>query len=344
MKQRCVIEFLHAENVKAVDIHRRLVNVYGDEAVDVSTVRRWVSRFRSNDCTVEDKPRCGRPCTAVTSENEQRLDHLIRWNRRITTREVCLELDIGFNAVETMLGNLGYRKVCARWVPRNLTQEQKDQRVAMCQDLLEQYETEGESFLDRIITGDETWCHHYSPENRRQSMEWKHADSPTKKKFKTQPSAGKVMCTVFWDRKGVIHVEFLERGETVNSDRYIETLTKLRNRIYRVRNEKKETFVLQHDNARPHTSMKTTSTLAKFGWTVLPHPPYSPDLAPSDFHLFGPLKDGLRGQHFPDDDAVITAVKQWLRSAGADFYERGIQALVHRWKKCIASGGDYVEK
>ena len=217
-----------------------------------------------------------------------------------------------------MLGNLGYRKVCTRWVPRNLIQEQKDQRVAMCQDL-EQYETERESFLDRIITGDETWCHHYSPESRRQSMEWKHANSPTKKKFKTQPSAGKVMCTVFWDRKGVIHVEFLERGETVNSDRYIETLTKLRNRIYRVGNEKKETFVLQHDNARPHTSMKTTSTLAKFGWTVLPHPPYSPDLAPSDFHLLGPLKDGLRGQHFPDDDAVITAVKQWLRSAGADF-------------------------
>ena len=90
--------------------------------------------------------------------------------------------------------------------------------------------------------------------------------------------------------------------------------------------------------------MKTTSTISKFGWTVLPHPPYSPDLAPPDFHLFGPLKDGLRGQHFPDDDAVITAVKQWLRSVDYDFYERGIQGLVHRWKKCIANGGDYVEK
>jgi len=56
------------------------------------------------------------------------------------------------------------------------------------------------------------------------------------------------------------------------------------------------------------------------------------------------MKDGLCGQHFPSYDAVVRAVKQWTTSAGADFYERGMQALVHRWRKCIANGGDYVEK
>ena len=76
----------------------------------------------------------------------------------------------------------------------------------------------------------------------------------------------------------------------------------------------------------------------------MPHPPYSPDLVPSDFHLFGPMKDGLLGQHFPSYEAVIRAVKQWPTSTGADFYERGIQALVHRWRKCMASGDDYVKK
>jgi hypothetical protein len=72
-----------------------------------------------------------------------------------------------------------------------------------------------------------------------------------------------------------------------------------------------------------------------------PHPPYNPDLAPSDFHLFTPIKDGLRGQHFPSNHTVIWVVKQW---AGADFYECGMKALVHRWRKCIANGGDYVGK
>jgi len=151
------------------------------------------------------------------------------------------------------------------------------------------------------------------------------------------------MCTVFWDRKGVILLDFLETRQTINSDCYIVMLTKLKAQISRVRPEKKTTFLLEHDNARPHTSLKTVEHIANLGWTVLPHPPYSPGLAPSDFHLFGLMKDGLRG-HFPSNDAVVRAVKQWATSAGADFYECGMQALVHRWQKSIANGGDYVEK
>ena len=122
------------------------------------------------------------------------------------------------------------------------------------------------------------------------------------------------------------------------------TLTKLKAQITRLRPEKKTTFLLQHDNARPHTSLKTVEHIVNLGWTVVPHPPYSPDLAPSDFHLFGPMKDGLCGKHCSSYDAIIQAVKQWATFAGADFYERGTQALVHCWQKCITNGGDYVEK
>jgi len=67
-------------------------------------------------------------------------------------------------------------------------------------------------------------------------------------------------------------------------------------------------MLIQHDNARPHTSLRTQEAIAKFGWIVLHHPPYSPDLTPSDFHLFGPLKDSLRGTRFEDDESVIRAV------------------------------------
>jgi len=101
---------------------------------------------------------------------------------------------------------------------------------------------------------------------------------------------------------------------------------------------------LQHDNARPHTSLKTVEHTVNLDWTVIPHPPYSPDVAPSDFHLFGPMKDGLCGQHFPSNDAIVRAVKQWATSTGADFYKRSMQALVHHWRKCIANVGYYVKK
>jgi hypothetical protein len=77
---------------------------------------------------------------------------------------------------------------------------------------------------------------------------------------------------------------------------------------------------------------------------VLPHPPYSPDLAPSDFHLFGPMKGGLRGKQFPNTDAVIEAVKKCLSQTDSDFYRAGIQRLIERWRKCIESGRGFVEK
>jgi transposase len=88
IKQRCVIEFLHAEKIAHNEIHRRLLKVYGDQTVDVSTVMRCVARFNSGDSDVKDKPRSGQPCTAVTPQNKERLDQLICANRRIMIREL----------------------------------------------------------------------------------------------------------------------------------------------------------------------------------------------------------------------------------------------------------------
>jgi hypothetical protein len=82
------------------------------------------------------------------------------------TRELCTELNIGFSALETMLATLEYCKACVRWVLRMLTQEHKGDRMQVCQDLFNHYEAEGDSFLDRIITGDEMWCYHYEPESK----------------------------------------------------------------------------------------------------------------------------------------------------------------------------------
>ena len=111
LKQRCVIEFLHVEKIAPNDIQRRLLNVYGDQTVDVSTERRWVACFSSNDSDVKDKPRSRQPCTAVTPRNEERLYQLICTNWQITNRELCTELNIGFNVLETMVAKLEYHKV-----------------------------------------------------------------------------------------------------------------------------------------------------------------------------------------------------------------------------------------
>jgi len=136
-----------------------------------------------------------------------------------------------------------------------------------------------------------------------------------------------VVCTVFCSRKEVILLDFLEPSKTISSDFYIITLTKLK--AHTSRSEKKTTFQLKYCNTRPHTSLKTVEYIANLRWTVLPHTPYSPDLAPSDFHLFRLMQDRILAQCLSSNNTITAAVKQWVTSAGADIYEHGMQAFIH---------------
>jgi histone-lysine N-methyltransferase SETMAR len=101
--------------------------------------------------------------------------------------------------------------------------------------------------------------------------------------------------------------------------------------------------MLLHDNARPHAAARTQAMLQNFGWEVFEHPAYSPDLTPSDFHLFPKLKEFLGGRRFKSDE-VTDAVKEWLNGLAAEVYDEGIQKLVTRYDKCLNVGGDYVGK
>lgn len=102
-------------------------------------------------------------------------------------------------------------------------------------------------------------------------------------------------------------------------------------RFQRVQPQKnpREIFI-QRDSSRSHTSLKTREAITKFGWTVLTHPPYSPDIASSDFHLFGALKNAVRSTRFETDD-VTCAVGTRLRELGAD----NAYTLVPRWRKVV---------
>ena len=97
-----------------------------------------------------------------------------------------------------------------------------------------------------------------------------------------------------------------------------------------------------HDNARPHAARQAITLLQRFGWDIT-HPPYSPDLAPSEFHLFPKLKEHLSGMRFNNNDEVKDMVQRFLNSIAVNWYE-GIRKLPIRLQKCIDRNGDYVEK
>jgi transposase len=102
--------------------------------------------------------------------------------------------------------------------------------------------------------------------------------------------------------------------------------------------------LLLHVNARSHTARATLYALETLKFEVLCHPPYSPDLAPSDFHFFPHLKRDLKGTHFTSDDEVKRAVKSWIRQRTPEFFTDGMRKLVLHREKCIERQGDYVKK
>ena len=167
---------------------------------------------------------------------------------------------------------------------------------------------------------------------------------PTKK-FKTQASAGKVMLTIFRDVNGPILVHFQEKGQTVTSARYSDMLVNEMKPAIRSKRRRllSKRVPLVHEKARSHTAahtVDTVDTLRALKFEVLKYPPYIPDLAPSDFHLFGPTKEHLRGQKFADDE-VMKAMHSWLKATPKSlFFFRGRpQACGQVGQVCCEAGG-----
>ena len=142
------------------------------------------------------------------------------------------------------------------------------------------------------------------------------------------------MLTVSWSSEGVAPTDFLGIGATLNSEHYIETLKNLKKCIMKKGAEIDDIW-LKQDNAWPHTSATTTDAIAYLGFTVLPHPAYSLDLVPSNFHPFTKLKEDLRGQNFSSDEEVGAAVCQWFREKEKCFLRTEVKKISDLGKSAL---------
>jgi len=156
---------------------------------------------------------------------------------------------------------------------------------------LEFFRRDPNDFLSRLVTMDETWlCQ--DPETKQQSMEWRHSGSPRPKKFRVQKSAGKVLASIFWDQDGIPLTDYLPEGQTINAkySYYSSPLVQLKDILKEKRRGKITKVVLFLHNAPAFRALATQKKLAYLGFQCLDHPLYSPNLAPSDYHLFPGLK------------------------------------------------------
>ena len=152
------------------------------------------------------------------------------------------------------------------------------------------------------------------------------------------------MLSVWWDWKGVVFFELLPRNQTINSDVYCRQLNKLNAVVKEKRPElvNRKRVIFHHDNATPHTSLATRQKLLRLDWEVMLHPPYSPDLAPSDYYLFRSLQNSLNGKTLNDNKAVKSHLVQFFADKSQKFYERGVMKLPEKWQKVIEQNGKHI--
>jgi [histone H3]-lysine36 N-dimethyltransferase SETMAR len=237
---------------------------------------------------------------------------------------------------------MGKRYLSNKWIPHFLTDANKAKRMETCQQLLDLYHDN--NFLHRLITADESWVF-WENTGSHHNKSWRGSGDEPVVDVKGTLTNKKHLLSVFWDSKGVILLDVLPRGMTITAEYYCGLLDKLKTAVMEKRRRRMTDgcLYMQHDNAQPHTAAITTQKLRQLHLNVLPHPPYSLDLAPSDFYLFRPMKSALIGKNFNSSADVQTEIQLWLDTKPSKFFEDGISKLPGRWERCIHNNGNYFE-
>lgn len=225
---RAMIFYDFKLNLTEQQSHDRLRLAFVDEAPSYSTVFRWFAEFNRGRSSLSDEHREGRPSTAVTTENIDAVRNMIETDRHVTYHEIQASLGIGASQVHSILHeHLGVRKLCARWIPHNLTVAQKKQRVTWCKATLKKFNRGASNLISHIVTGDESWIYCYDPETKQQSTVLVFRDEPNPTKVVRARSAAKRMVASFYGKAGHVATVALEDRNTVNADWYTTICRKL---------------------------------------------------------------------------------------------------------------------
>jgi histone-lysine N-methyltransferase SETMAR len=239
-----------------------------------------------------------------------------------------------------------------------------ESRRQISQELLTRYEEDGlwKNPTNLFITGDESWIRY---DNVIRKKQWVNKGETPHYTAKAGLHPKQVLFCVWWDIKGPVHWELIIKGKciwwdvqgirrewdmpkkqgkpmnTINGEVYAAQMDRLKEAISQKRPGTKRHVILQHDNATPHRHKDVLDKIAAFGWEILPHAAYSPDKAPTDYHLNRSIKNKLGGKKFANDGELMDELKAYFASKKAEFFKRGIEKLPDRWQEIINMDGDY---
>jgi len=171
-----VIKFFVKEGLMPNKIHSKFIKVYGDSSPSFSTIKKWAAEFKRGCTSLEDDPHEGRPKSATTLEIIEQVHDMVLDDWWMTVREIAETIGISKERVGYILHEeLDMKTLCARWVPRLLTVDQKCTCMKISEQCLERSNKNKTDFVRLFISMDETRIHHYAPESKQQSKQWTEA-------------------------------------------------------------------------------------------------------------------------------------------------------------------------
>lgn len=335
LKIRTCLLYDFKVGLSATESVKRINVAFGQSTITIRDAQRWFKRFREGNENLEDMPR-GAPSILVENDT---LIELVEGGPRRTCTEMADHLNCNESTVRKRLHELGYSKKLDKLVPHRLTPANKMARFNICSILLERHKQM--PFWKRIITCDEKWVLH---DNFRRSASWVKMNSSPGICPKQGLHPSKTLITVWWNYKGIIHTDYLPPRKTIKADIYCAEIDVVRAKLQKTDPAlvNRRGIILLHDNARPHTAKMTQEKISQVGWELLPHPPYSPDLSPTDYHLFLSMSNFLSGKKYHSVNDVQSDMSLFFVSKKPEFYERGIFSLIDRWEKVVNSCGEYI--
>jgi len=226
LEQCAVVKFCFLLGKTAGETVVMLETAYKEAALGKTQVYEWFSRFRNGELSLADQPRSGWPSTSQTDENIARIREMILEDCRRTDDLVDLS-GVSWSSRQQILSKeLQMKSVAAKFMPHFLTVDQKPSWVDVCRKFKEHLEIDPD-LSSKVITGDESWCYAYDPETKQQSSKRKSWNSPRPKKARRVKSNVKTLLIYFFDANGIVHLEFIPNGQTVNQAFYLQVLKRL---------------------------------------------------------------------------------------------------------------------
>ena len=326
---RILLRHYWKQQFKAAEAAKKICKVEGEDVLSIRTAQKWFKKFNEGHTDLRDDPRSGRPITV----NTEAIREAVEAKSSTSIRRLSAELDIPQTSVFRHLHAIGKVNRRCREVPHDLTENQRQTRVDTCRKLLEN--PRDDRFIQRIVTCDEKWVYFINPDKQNQ---WLNPGQMAEPVANRERFSRKTLLCVWWNFEGIIHHELVPNSRTIDADLYCAQLDRMYAELSRkypaLVNRKR--VLLQQDNARPHTARKTKEKIKELdAIELLPHPAYSPDLAPSDYHLFRSMAHFLRGRSFDSVEQVEAGCLQFFKSKDKEWYRRGIKQLAERWLQTL---------